>query len=217
MSRKIALISDFDGTITGDDFFNYLSRAFWDEASLEPWRCYLNGDLSHFEALNEMFQKVHIPENELQNFMNQIQIDPAFIETVELCNEKKIPLYICSAGCDYYINYLIGNLIKKYDITLVTNSGTYSPETGLVMEMPPLDSPYYDAQIGISKASIVNKLHREDYEVVYAGDGPPDYEAAWLSDVVFAKKFLLEKCRASGIPTRDFRDFNDVNSFLREI
>lgn len=38
MKGKAAFVSDFDGTITGDDFFAYASEAFFDEKSLTPWR-----------------------------------------------------------------------------------------------------------------------------------------------------------------------------------
>ena len=37
MKRKAAFVSDFDGTITGDDFFLRF-RGLFDEKSLTPWR-----------------------------------------------------------------------------------------------------------------------------------------------------------------------------------
>ena len=40
MANKIptALVSDFDGTISDDDFFNYVSRRWLGEKALDPWR-----------------------------------------------------------------------------------------------------------------------------------------------------------------------------------
>ena len=55
MKGKAAFVSDFDGTITGDDFFAYASEAFFDEKSLTPWRRFKKGEITHFEALKEMF------------------------------------------------------------------------------------------------------------------------------------------------------------------
>ena len=54
MKRKATFVSDFDGTITGDDFFAYASEAFFDEKSLTPWRRFKKGEITHFEALKEM-------------------------------------------------------------------------------------------------------------------------------------------------------------------
>lgn len=217
MGQKIAFVSDFDGTITDDDFFNYAAKSFLSESSLEPWRRFKRGEETHFNALNEMFSKIRVSEDELKTFMDKIPIDPGFGEACKICEEKKFPLYICSAGCDFYINYLIGGLIKKYDITLITNHGVFSPETGLVMYKPSEDSPYRDDKTGISKAAVVNKLLREGYEVVYAGDGIPDYEAAWSANVVFARGALLEKCREAGVSVHSFKNFADINAYLKEL
>ena len=48
MKRKAAFVSDFDGTITGDDFFTYASAAFFDEKSLTPWRRFKKGEITRY-------------------------------------------------------------------------------------------------------------------------------------------------------------------------
>lgn len=216
MNVPTALISDFDGTISEDDFFWYVSDKFLDDSALEPWNRYLKGEITHLEALNAIFAQIHIPESELLAFIDTIKIDAAFYETAELCRQKNIPLYICSAGCDYYIKRLIGSLIKEYDICLVTNRGVYSEQSGLKM-LPPVEGPFYDPAVGISKSAVVNSLKQKGYQTVLAGDGPPDFAPAQIADVVFAKKILLEKCRDAKIKTQPFRDFNDVNRYLKEV
>lgn len=218
MTEKTALISDFDGTISDDDFFTYITNAYFDDEALEPWRDYLAHKKTHFNALNEIFQKLRgVSEADLQKMMNTIKIDPDFKKTVQLCAKKNISIYICSAGCDYYINYLIGDIIKKYKITLITNHGVFSQKNGLTMYAPDKNSPYYDEQVGISKASIVTKLHNEGYKVIFAGDGPPDFEPAKIAEDVFAKKMLLERCREAGIKTHNFNDFKNIYAFIKEI
>lgn len=217
MKPKTAFVSDFDGTITDDDFFAYATQAFFDDKALEPWRRFKAGKQTHFSALKEMFAKIRVPQEELDNFMRKIPVDKGFIEAAQICKEKGIPLYICSAGCDYYINFLIGDILQKYNITLVTNHGEYSPKQGLIMYKPEQDSPYFDGNTGISKAAIVQKLHREGYEVIYAGDGLPDYEAAWNADVVFARRDLLVKCLENGVKAHPFKDFGVINAYLKEL
>ncbi|MDR1026095.1 MAG: haloacid dehalogenase-like hydrolase, partial [Lactobacillus sp.] len=107
-----AFISDFDGTITADDFFTLISERYFDDDMLAPWSKYLDGKETHFNALNEMFAQIHIDEDELKEFIRKIRFDKVFFEVCELCNEKNIPIYICSAGCDYYIKELMGDEIK---------------------------------------------------------------------------------------------------------
>lgn len=217
MTVKYAFVTDFDGTISDDDFFNYIAKRYFDEQALAPWRQYLSGHKTHFDALNEMFGQLRISEDELNQFISKIAVDKYFSATLEMCFSKNIPIYICSAGCDYYIKLLIGDLIKKYDITLVTNSSSYSPIKGLTMHKPDENSPYFDAKVGISKASIVSKLHQEGYRVIYSGDGPPDIEAAKIADVVFAKKILLSKCQELDINTMKFNNFNNILNFIKEV
>lgn len=113
MKGKAAFVSDFDGTITGDDFFAYASEAFFDEKSLTPWRRFKKGEITHFEALKEMFEKIRVSCGEFNAFMDKIPVDGGFAEGARICREKNMPVYICSAGCDYYINYLIGNIIEN--------------------------------------------------------------------------------------------------------
>ena len=110
MAEQWALVSDFDGTVSADDFFTLAAGRYFTDEMLEPWREYLSGRKKHFDALNEMFGRLRgLPD--LPAFVKNIPLDSWFPETVALCHAKKIPVYICSAGCDWYINLLIGGFV----------------------------------------------------------------------------------------------------------
>lgn len=215
--RKIAFVSDFDGTITEDDFFSYTAAACFDEKALAPWREYRAGRKTHFEALKEMFAQIHVSEGELHALIDRIRVDPDLDSVWRLCRDKGIRLYVCSAGNDYYIRRILGDRLKKYDVTLVANKGAYAPETGLVMTAPDREYPFYDADVGISKYRLVRKLKDEGYFVLFAGDGPPDFEPAKAADVVFARKILLDECRKAGLETKRFDGFKDIGNYIREL
>lgn len=217
MKHKTAFVSDFDGTITDDDFFTYTANAYFDEQALAPWREYLAGRKTHFNALKEMFAQIHVPAADLERVVAHIHADPHLDDVWRLCREKGIPLFVCSAGNDYYIKRILGNRIAAYDITLVSNSGVYTPESGLVMTAPEKNSPFYDENVGISKYRLVKKLKDEGYFVIFAGDGPPDFEPAEIADVVFARKMLLDKCRAAGIKTEKFDSFEDIYNYIMRL
>ena len=212
--ERIAFVSDFDGTITDDDFFAYTAKAYFDERALAPWRAFLAGEKTHFNALKEMFAQIHVPAGELNALIDSIRPDPDLESTWKVCRDKGAALYVCSAGNDYYIRRLTGSLMKKYQVTLVSNHGEYAPETGLVMTAPERTSPYFDEKVGISKLKLVQKLKSDGFKVVFAGDGPPDMAPAQAADVVFAKKFLLEACRSKGIKTEPFKNFKDILNFF---
>lgn len=216
MQNKLALVTDFDGTISGDDFFDLIVNKYLTPDALEPWHLYLQGKMTHIEALGRVFAQIRIPEKELLAFIDRIPVDGAFFDTARYCKERKIPLYICSAGCDYYIKRILGDALEKYDICLVTNHGEYSPADGLKL-IPPRNSPFYDKDVGISKAEVVRFLQERGYKTVLCGDGPPDVAPARIADAVFAKKFLLKKCREANIITQPFNTFGDVLSYLKEV
>ena len=82
---------------------------------------------------------------------------------------------------------------------------------------PEQNSPYYNANTGISKQAIVQKLKDDGFFTVYAGDGKPDFKSAKIADVVFAKDMLLELCRKENIKTEPFKDFTDILNYIRSI
>lgn len=212
--QKTAFVSDFDGTISDDDFFAYTSEAFFDEKGLAPWRDFLSGRKTHFQALKEMFERIRVPDAVLNELIDSIRIDPDLESVWNLCRRKNVSLFVCSAGNDYYIRRLIGNLLEKYAVTLVSNKGVYSAGTGLVMTAPDRDGPFFDEQTGVSKIKLVEKLKRDGFFVVFAGDGPPDVGPALSADVVFAKKYLLDACRQKGVKTMNFDGFKDILTYF---
>ncbi|MDR2905188.1 MAG: MtnX-like HAD-IB family phosphatase [Helicobacteraceae bacterium] len=209
-----AFVSDFDGTITDDDFFVYTSNEFFDEAALAPWRDYLAGKITHFKALKSMYGSIRASHDEFHALINKMRVDNEAKETFKICQDRDIPIYIVSAGCDYYINYLIGDLIAEYYIRLLTNRSRYYEDQGLVMFEPDKTDEFYDEKTGVSKVKLIEKLKKEGYKVIFAGDGPPDVEAAKLADVVFARKILKDECEKQKIAYRELPDFSAIKDYI---
>ncbi len=212
---KTALVSDFDGTISDDDFFNYVCHQYLGQEALIPWQEYLQGKKTHFEALKEIFSSLRVNQKEFDEFICQIPIDEYFFKTAAFCRQKEIPVYICSAGCDYYIQKRLGDKIKNLNLKLITNHGVYNSQTGLIITPLPLNSPFYDPDTGVNKASIVHYLQLQGYKVVYCGDGKPDIPAAIQANIVFARKTLLSQCKQLKIPIMQLENFNQVYHFLK--
>jgi len=214
--KKTVLISDFDGTISKEDFFNMAVERLLTPRDLQPWRDYLDKKITHAEALGRIFSKIRISQSEIDSFIAGIEIDPEFQNTLKLCKKLKIPVYICSAGMDYYILKRIPEEIKKYGITLLANTGKYCPDTGFALIPPPQDYQFYDKNTGISKEALVKHLKKQGFFTIYAGDGIPDLKAAKTADAVFAKSALLKLCKEREIKTLKFDGFGDVTNYIKE-
>jgi len=214
---RTAFVTDFDGTITDDDFFQYVTDAFLDEDALEPWRLYLAGRLTHFEALRRIYGSLRAGEDEMAALLATVRVDADVVPTFELLRGAGVTVVIASAGCDFYINALLGNEIRRLGIGLVTNPSRYSRKNGLVMERLPEASPFRDEDVGISKAQVVAGLRDDGFRVVFAGDGPPDIEPARIADAVFARGRLLDLCAAEGIATERFGGYADIRGYFEGI
>lgn len=214
-NKKPVLISDFDGTITRKDFFHMVSDTLLPVNSLKPWHDYMAGRITHLAALDGIFAQIRITRARMDKFIASIPVDRAFYNTLAVCKRLKIPVYICSAGSDYYINKRIGGYVKKYNIGVLANSGEYSPQTGLHFTAPPKMSPFYNADFGISKEALVNMLSKQGYFTIYAGDGKPDIDAAKRADVVFARDMLAKLCKLGKVPFFKLNTFKDITDYLR--
>ena len=219
MKNKLVLISDFDGTISKKDFFYMVIDTLLKDKTdaLAPWQDYLDGKIKHIDALTGIFSQIHLTQQQLDEFISTIEVDTYFYDTAKYCMDKKIPFYICSAGTNYYIKKRIFDSIQKYNIILISNDATYSQQDGMKLVAPPESSPYYNANTGISKQAIVQKLKNEGFFTIYAGDGKPDFKSAQIADVVFAKDMLLELCKKENIKTKPFNNFKDILNYIRSI
>lgn len=219
MNNKVAFISDFDGTISKKDFFYMVIDTLLKDKkdALAPWKDYLAGKIKHIDALTGIFSQIHLTQNELDKFISTIEVDSYFYDTAKYCKDKNIPFYICSAGTNYYIKKRIPDTLRKYNIELISNNAIYSQKDGMKLVAPPETSPYYNANTGISKQAIVQKLKEEGFFTIYAGDGKPDFKSAQIADVVFAKDMLLELCKKEKIKTEPFNDFTDILNYIRSI
>ncbi|MDR1941987.1 MAG: MtnX-like HAD-IB family phosphatase [Endomicrobium sp.] len=208
--KKTALISDFDGTISKEDFFNMAIERLLTPDDLQPWQDYLDKKITHYQALDGIFSKIHISQKALDAFIDSIEIDDKFPDALKLCKKFMIPVYICSAGMDYYIFKKIAHYIKEYNITVISNAGKYSRELGFKLSPPDKNDIFYDKNTGISKEAVVKYLKELGFFTVYAGDGIPDIKAAKIADAVFAKGALLDFCKKAGIKTFKFDGFADI-------
>lgn len=207
------LVTDFDGTLTRRDFYEVVIERLLDAWIFEYWKDYLEGRKTHFEALHDVFQKIRVEEAVLLDAIRRMELEPRLQELVGKLDHAGWDVTIVSAGCKWYIKRLLHE--AEVSVPLHANPGVFHPSTGLVMSLP-RDSLFFDPNVGIDKVAVVRDALGRSGEVAFAGDGPPDREAALLVEPGrrFATGWLARKFDEEGVPYRPFERWSDVAEAL---
>jgi 2,3-diketo-5-methylthio-1-phosphopentane phosphatase len=190
MKEKI-LISDFDGTMTEQDFFQVaLTRL--PASARDHWRRYEAGEISHFAALAAIFASLRVSAGEYAAMLGEMGLEDGVAEGVEALRKTGWRVKVASAGCGCYIE----RILKEHGlyITVFANPGYFSPDKGVLMALS-TGSPYFSSATGIDKGAIVRDFLSRGADVAYAGDGPPDLEPLLLLPPArrFARGWLAQE------------------------
>jgi len=206
-SKKWAVVTDFDGTVTlkdvGDAVFRYFNIATREEIK----RSYSPG--VKMEAwMIKCLRPVTVPRKEIEAYvLASTRLRGGFQEFHAFCAGGGIPLEIASGGVDFYIDCLL----KKWELKIKSFYGRtrFTPK-GIVTEYP----CFKGATLDVFKAGRVLHYQRLGYKVAFCGDGTTDRKAARKADAVFATKRLRRFCLEEGIRNRQLRNFFDVKDFI---
>jgi len=210
MKTKIAILTDFDGTVTTED----VSMRIYEKFASAPCPClnqmWAEGTASTMQELEGCFATITATREQMEEEIEQIKLDPGFSRLIALCREESIPLSILSDGLDWYIQLLL----KKNgvgEIPVYANQIAFTPD-GFRFSYPWFDPQ--NPMRGIWKPTLIHKFQAEGYRVVFIGDGLTDTDAARAADVLFAKEALYHYCCAHGIPSILYDNLLDVVSIL---
>ncbi|HBA84049.1 MAG TPA: 2,3-diketo-5-methylthio-1-phosphopentane phosphatase [Verrucomicrobia bacterium] len=171
------LVSDFDGTMTKYDFFDLARRDLNSVAARDYWQEYVDGKLTHFEALAGIFGSIRAETEVVEDLVDRMELDPQLKTVTDRFHRQGWEVIVASAGCDWYIRKLLDQAGIQIDVH--GNPGTFLPDQGLILA-PPSWSPFYSRETGIDKAAIVRDALKRSPLVAFAGDGRPDFEPAML-------------------------------------
>jgi 2,3-diketo-5-methylthio-1-phosphopentane phosphatase len=210
--KKWAFVSDFDGTISKQDFYIVMMDKYFPEGRelFKKWRA---GELKDIDFLATVFKSINQEEEILIEDILAIPIDeyvPNFIKKVQKAGAD---FYILSAGTNYYIEHIL----KKYgveNVKVFSNRGAFR-DRNVHMDIDP-NEWHFSERYGIDKAKVIQKL-KEEYEVVYfCGDSEPDSHPARYADFTFAKNGLQDMLREQKVPFIPVDDFKEVETFMVE-
>ena len=206
------LVTDFDGTITANDFYRLAVERLLPPEALTPWTEYRAGKISHFQALQHIFCQIRTPERGILDVVDTMEPAPGLAAAVSDLRAGGWRIVVASAGCLWYINYILAQ--TGVELEVHSNPGHYG-DGALHMEEP-LDSPFYCPETGISKTGIVQHFLDQGARVAYAGDGFTDVPAALMvpPQLRFAKADLADSLTEQNAPFRPFSVWTDVAAAL---
>ncbi len=205
---NLAVLCDFDGTVTLTDTFEYLLKKYAQGNWQQYDEQYDRGEITLREVMNKQGAMIRAPEMVLVAEMERvIGFRPHFDKLIAYCRTNKIPIGVVSAGIDFVINDLLrmkgwNNLVKVYTAKAETTPN------GIRFSFPRLRDK---TSFGF-KDDMVRFHHSRRRRVVYVGDGRYDMPALKLADYPFVVKSsrLAGLCRQQNIPAREITDFQEV-------
>lgn len=206
-------VSDFDGTMTAHDFYRLTAEHLLPPDALTPWTEYKAGRMTHFAALQAVFDRIRAPEERVLQLLDSMQFDPDLPGRLTRLRSAGWEVVVASAGCDWYIRRIFAR--ANVQATLHANPGEYLPGGPLRMD-PPRHSPFFSPETGVDKAAIVRFHRRQGAVVAYAGDGLTDLPAALLAppDLRFARGDLALALREKGETFRLFSRWSETADAL---
>ncbi|HCR12707.1 MAG TPA: 2,3-diketo-5-methylthio-1-phosphopentane phosphatase, partial [Desulfovibrio sp.] len=129
------LVSDFDGTMTAEDFYSLAAARLLPPDALGPWREYLAGRMTHFEALRTIFSRIRAPEAAALAVVADMGLDPGLPAALRRLHAAGWEVVVASAGCDWSIRRLLDGAGVR--LRVYANPGQYLPGGPLVMDAPP--------------------------------------------------------------------------------
>jgi 2,3-diketo-5-methylthio-1-phosphopentane phosphatase len=211
--NKGLLVTDFDGTLTRNDFFHLVVDAFAPAGTADYWAAYRSGTLTHFQALQGIFANITASEEEVLAAVARAELEPRLAHWVQALAHAGWDVVVASAGCEWYIRHLLAE--ARVELPVYANPGHFVAGQGLRMEAP-VTSPFYSPTTGINKAAIVRSGLDTGRTVAFAGDGFPDAEAARLvpAKLRFARADLAAALDREGLPYTPFERWAEVAGAL---
>ncbi|CAN5679380.1 MtnX-like HAD-IB family phosphatase [soil metagenome] len=212
-ARRV-LVSDFDGTMTRQDFYRLFVDHLIPPQVPNYWGQYQAGAITHFEALRNYFSAIRPGEDTLIELAHRMELEPTLADELDRLREAGWEVVVASAGCAWYID----RLLAEAGVALEVHSNPGRIEDGrLLMELPE-GLPFFSIETGIDKVAVVRHALDRSKVVAFAGDGLPDLEPALLvpDRLRFARGALAESLQEAGEEFRPFDRWAEVSRALRE-
>ena len=211
-SARLAVVCDFDGTITEEQ----TGRALLDAFAPPAWRTLAPPTASFTPAAAQdltsaQFSLVRGSETEVRRWVAtraaDVPLRPGIHPFLAWCATQEVPVTIASAGIDLYVHPILEAAhLRVTDVRCGRSTWTAK---GLNISFDHLLSADFPGERDIKRLAVLS-AQAGGHFVVLVGDGPGDLPAAEVADLVLARDELVAFVRNRGITHREFTDFTDV-------
>jgi 2,3-diketo-5-methylthio-1-phosphopentane phosphatase len=210
---RLAIFCDFDDTIVRTNVTDGVLERFAEPRWLEIQENWLAGKLSAREVLEYQMPLVTVTQEDLDAYINSIEVDPFFAEFALSCTRNDDSLYILSDGFDYWIDRILRRALSAYD-GAVKKIPVFACGLSVNVNRLNISFPYFPQGCmhgcATCKPTLFNELKDSAEKTIVIGDGVSDLLLARDADLVLAKDGLKEFCQREGIFSQEYNDFSDV-------
>jgi 2-hydroxy-3-keto-5-methylthiopentenyl-1-phosphate phosphatase len=202
---------DFDGTITERDLLDELILKY---AIDDSWRrieeLWLAGEIGSRQCLQDQLALVRIGNQDLENFLDGVTVDPGLIPLLDLLGRFDVPSAVLSDGIDFFIERTLG----RHNVKLPVRCNAIE-RRGLELNLQcPLSREDCESKAAHCKCGSMAELGSVRRASIYIGDGRSDLCPARKVEFVFAKGALAEALAKEGRPFTRFETLLDVKGAL---
>ncbi len=209
---KIAILIDFDGTITKRDSNDLLVEKLLSNRAEDVSQ--REEDLNFMEFFSLLFNEINITEEEYLDFiLKEVELAKGFYEFYKKAKSRNIPLVVVSGG---FLNGIVP-FLKKYgieDMEVYANSLNFEGDTVTIEYYHNIAECCDIGSCGNCKVLHYERYKSDGYKVIFIGDGITDRSVASKADIVFAKDGLLKYCNENNIDCIHWEDFNDISKVI---
>jgi 2-hydroxy-3-keto-5-methylthiopentenyl-1-phosphate phosphatase len=211
MTTDLFVAIDFDGTIVDQDITDAVIQKFARPGWEIPERLWESGQMGSRECLEIQMSLINKPVMDILQFIDRFEIDPHFIEVIDLLNETGTPFAIVSDGFKQFIERLLVNAGFKKMPPVYAN--------GLIQQRRGLKTvfPYANrlCPSGTCKCTVTNNVSG-GRSVILIGDGRSDFCLAQKAAFIFSKGKLGRFCVEHNLRFRPFDNFFDVAEWIKQ-
>ncbi len=206
---KCEVLVDFDGTIATVDTTDRLLERFaeptWQDVE-DDWKA---GRIGSRECMVRQIALLRATPAQLDGFVAEIDIDPAFPAFVALCRSRGLGITVVSDGLDR----TVGAVLERHGLELPYRANRLEWLGGdrwrLLFPHGRADcrslAGNCKCQFAVAPPGTVR---------VVVGDGRSDFCVAEEAELVLAKSALLRHATESGLPHFPFQSFAEATSLL---
>jgi 2,3-diketo-5-methylthio-1-phosphopentane phosphatase len=206
---------DFDGTVTRQDVIDELLQRYSIDDSWKTfeqrWQAGLIGSRQCLEA---QFDLLRISQEELDSFLDRVELDTGFFSLLMLLNSLAVPVAILSDSVDMFIM----RILRRHGIKDVPIRSNTMVRHSLGIELCcPYSDPKCECEAAHCKCSSIRAIGDPRRRSIYIGDGISDLCPAGKADLVFARGALSQRLEKNSLKFIRYSNLNEVTEVLRDV